>query len=182
MERIRNEAASLQFIQEKTNIPVPQIFGAFEHDGAFWLITKYIEGVDLAELPEKDKPVVLDELKGYLATLQNLRSRHVGGPTGIVVPPYRVTRATKQDSWNLRASREEEYVFCHNDCSQHNIIVDPESLEIKAIIDWEYAGFYPKFFEAKFYTRPGPSDALEKYNETSDTSKLLEFLESSQCT
>jgi hypothetical protein len=31
---------------------------------------------------------------------------------------------------------------------------------IKAIIDWEYAGFYPPEFERPFYLRPGPSIAL----------------------
>lgn len=71
----------------------------------------------------------------------------------------------------------EEYVFCHNDLSQYNVIVDPERVEIKAIVDWEYAGFYPGFFEGRFYTRPGPSDALDRVGEVSDTGRLLEFLE-----
>jgi serine/threonine protein kinase len=177
-ERIKNEAASLQFILDETNIPVPKVYGAFELDGAFWLITEYIEGVDLALLPKEKQLPVLKELEGHLETLQSLKSNSVGGPTGIIVPPYRITHATKQDFWNLRPSPTKEYVFCHNDLSQHNVIVDPETLKIKAIIDWEYAGFYPGFFEGRFYTRPGPSDALEKYNEKSDTSKLLEFLES----
>lgn len=157
---------------------MPKVYRAFELDGAFWLITQYIEGVDLALLPKEKQLPVLKELEGHLKTLQSLKSNRVGGPTAIIVPPYRVTHATKRDFWNLRPSSTKEYVFCHNDLSQHNIIVDPETLKIKAIIDWEYAGFYPGFFEGRFYTRPGPSDALEKYNEKSDTAKLLEFLES----
>lgn len=177
-ERIENEAASLQYIYEKTNIPVPKVYGAFELDGVYWLITEYIKGVDLAELSEEKKLPVLEELEGHLLTLQSLKSNVMGGPTGITIPPYRITHATKQDFWNLRPSTTKEYVFCHNDLSQYNIIVNPDTLKIRAIIDWEYAGFYPDFFEGKFYTRPGPSDALERYNEKSDTSKLLEFLES----
>lgn len=55
-----------------------------------------------------------------------------------------------------------------------NTIVDPISLEIRAIIDWEYAGFYPAFFERKFYERLGPSVALE--GEEDDSEKLLAFL------
>jgi aminoglycoside phosphotransferase (APT) family kinase protein len=175
-ERIRNEAASLQFILDNTDIPVPKLYGAFEADGASWLITEFIEGVDLSALPEEQKPIVIKELENHLAKLRVLKSNTVGGPTGIIALPYRVTLATEQDVWNLKQSSKEEYVFCHNDLAQHNVIVDPETLKIKAIIDWEYAGFYPEFFEGKFYLRPGPSDALEKYNEKSDTSTLVGFL------
>ncbi|TQS33275.1 hypothetical protein Golomagni_06387 [Golovinomyces magnicellulatus] len=176
--RIENEAASLHFISNKTDILVPKVYGAFELDGAYWLITEHIQGVDLAQLPKEKQGPVLTELEGHLRTLRHLKSDTLGGPTGIIVPPYRLTHATQQDVWNLPPSSKEEFVFCHNDLSQHNVIVEPETLKINAIIDWEYAGFYPDFFEAKFYTRPGPSDALKKYNEKSDTAKLLEFLES----
>jgi len=177
-ERIENEAASLLFIKDKTDIPVPEVYGLFEDSGACWLITEYIEGVDLATLPEEQKLVVITELESHLAKLRGLKSSTIGGPTGIIAPPYRVTLVTKQDTWNLRSPSNEEYGFCHNDLSQNNVIVDPDTLRIKAIIDWEYAGFYPDFFEGKFYRRPGPSDALEKYNEKSDTPKLVDFLES----
>lgn len=161
------------------------MYGVFEDNGgACWLITEFIEGVDLATLSEeKQKLVVITELETHLAKLRGLKSSTVGGPTGIITPPYRVTLVTKQDRWNLKKkspSSNEEYGFCHNDLSQHNVIVDPDTLRIKAIIDWEYAGFYPDFFEGRFYRRPGPSDALEKYHEKSDTLKLVGFLES-QC-
>lgn len=52
---------------------------------------------------------------------------------------------------------DDEYVFCHNDLGQHNILVDPESLKIKAIIDWEFSGFFPRCFEAAFWEQPGPA-------------------------
>lgn len=44
---------------------------------------------------------------------------------------------TENDSWTLSDSELEEYVFCHHDLSQHNIIVEPETLKIAAIVDWE---------------------------------------------
>lgn len=92
-ERIRNEAASLHIVQDKTNVPVPQVYSAFEDNGTFWLITEFIEGIDLVLFPKEKQLLVQEELKGHLATLQNLRSNKVGGPTEIVVPPYRVTHA-----------------------------------------------------------------------------------------
>ena len=49
-------------------------------------------------------------------------------------------------------------------------------MEIKAIVDWEYAGFYPAFFEYPFHRRLGPSVALE--GEIDDSKTILGFLES----
>jgi thiamine kinase-like enzyme len=77
--------------------------------------------------------------------MQTLRSEAIGGVSGLVCPPYRVTLKTPNDVWYLKRSTSKEFVFCHNDLSQHNVIVDPETLQNNAIIDWEYAGFYPDF-------------------------------------
>lgn len=37
-------------------------------------------------------------------------------------------------------------MFSVNDLSQPNIVVDPESSKMQAIIDWDYAGFFPENF------------------------------------
>lgn len=96
-QRIQNEAASLRYIANKTNIPVPKVYASFEADGASWLITERVEGVDLAELPAEKQSIALKELEGHLETLKSLKSNIIRGPTGIVVPPYRLTLATKRD-------------------------------------------------------------------------------------
>lgn len=68
----------------------------------------------------------------------------------------------------------EEYVFCHNDLGQHNVIVDPDTLRIKAIIDWEFGGFWPAWFEKPFWKRPGPSVNLE--GEVDDVQQCRDWL------
>lgn len=68
-----------------------------------------------------------------------------------------------------------DLVFCHNDLSTHNVIVDPKTLKINAIIDWEYAGFFLPEFEAPFYRRRGASVAL--IGEVNDEKALTEILE-----
>lgn len=177
MESLKNEADTLRFLRRRTNIPVPLLFSDFEYDDAYYLITEYIEGVSMADLPEHQKDVVIAELEGHLAQLKTLRSNRMGGPSGIVIPPYRVLCETERDDWSqLRTSDHLEYVFCHNDCSQHNVIVNPDTLKIAAIVDWEYAGFYPEHFEFPFYKRNGPSVALGE--EEDDTYTLLNFLNS----
>lgn len=177
-ERILNEAKSLQFIREHTDIPVPTVYCHFEDDGAYYLITEYIEGVSMSELPEEHKALVREELESHRAKLMTLKSSRLGGPSGIVIPPYRVSQRTEIDYWHLRPSSHEEYVFCHNDLSQQNIIVDPHTLTIRAIIDWEYAGFFPSRFEYPFYSRLGPSSAID--GEVDDSFDLLQFLHSEE--
>lgn len=94
-------------------------------------------------------------------------------------PPLRVTSGKwKVDNcWKLRADvAKGDYVLCHNDLGQHNIIMDPTTLKIKSIIDWEFGGFWPEWFEMAFWERPGPSHAMQC--EVDDTDRYREwFLE-----
>lgn len=102
----------------------------------------------------------------------------MGGPSGIVIPPYRIMRCTEpeEDDWRLQPSEHNDYVFCHNELSQPNVVVDPETLKINAILDWEYVGFFPARFESPFYTRLGPSSAID--GDVDDVAELVDFLKS----
>jgi len=175
-ERILNEAAAMRYIADHTKIPIPKLHCAFEDDGAVYLVMEYVEGKTMDQLSAEQRNIVQQELDRHIETLHGLKSRTVGGPSGLVVPPYRVTRNSPREVWELKESKLDEYVFCHNDLSQQNVIVDPVTFQIRAIIDWEYAGFYPEFFDFPFFKRLGPSVALE--GETDDTEKLLAFLSS----
>lgn len=174
-QRLQNEAATLRFIRRVSNIPVPTLYGAFELDDSFVLITEHIDGVAMSDLTDDQKYVVRTEVEQHLATLRRIKSNTIGGPSGIVLPPYRVMRLSDKNEWPRKVSKDGEYVFCHNDLAQHNIIVDPETLKIRAIIDWEYAGFFPEYFERPFYERRGPSVALD--GEHDDSADLLRFME-----
>lgn len=107
-EKLQNEAASLCFIRRATNIPVPTVYGAFEVDGSYFLIMEYIDGISMRELPEVQKKVVRAEIDQHLAMLQGLKSNKLGGPSGIVLPPYRVMRCMDKDFWSLRLSKTDE--------------------------------------------------------------------------
>lgn len=52
------------------------------------------------------------------------------------------------------------------------------TLTLRAIIDWEYAGFFPARFDYPFYHRLGPSSAI--HGEVDDSLELLQFLHSQQ--
>ncbi|KAI9842965.1 MAG: hypothetical protein M1837_006702 [Sclerophora amabilis] len=142
-ERAWNEAAALKLVAEKSTIPVPSLYCCFEDDEAVYLVTEYVEGVGMDELTDSQKEVVKKELEVHVQTMHALRACQVGGPSGLVVPPYRVTLKSSND-------------------------------RITTIIDWEYAGFYPEFFERHFLERKAPSAALD--GEEDETEKLIEFL------
>lgn len=68
-----------------------------------------------------------------------------------------------------------DFVFCYNNLSTHNIFINKDIFKINAILDWEYAGFFPPQFEAKYFQRPGLSIALE--DENNDVKKLVGILQ-----
>jgi aminoglycoside phosphotransferase (APT) family kinase protein len=177
MERLRNEAAAIDFVRRNTCIPVPTVRCAFEDHGRFYLITDMVLGIVMAKLSPDQKAVVMEELSGYLEIMRTMTSKKMGGFLGDACLPYRLAMALPHDAGSVlkfNHTTEYEYVLCHNDLSQHNIIVDEETLKINAIIDWEYAGYYPKEFEGAYYKRPGPSGALK--GEVDDVSRLLSIL------
>ncbi|KAM5442906.1 hypothetical protein MferCBS31731_001778 [Microsporum ferrugineum] len=126
-ERILNEAATLQFLKENSTVPIPRPYCCFEDDDAVYLVMEYIEGVSMADLTEDQRATVERELEKHIQQLHALHSSKLGGPSGLVIPPYRAMQKTFRDDWELQPSDEDDYVFCHNDLSQQNVIVDPAS-------------------------------------------------------
>ncbi|KAF2152456.1 hypothetical protein K461DRAFT_294119 [Myriangium duriaei CBS 260.36] len=172
-ERLQNDAACLRFIRSATNIPVPAVICEFEDQEAYYLITEHVEGICMGDLSEEKRRVVEVELEQHRKTLWSLKSKRIGGPTGLVITPHRLYCYADTLDLDLQDASEEDFVFCHNDCSQANIIVDPDTLKINAILDWEYAGFYPRYFDRPWYKRWGPAGALP--SEEDDRPRLLAF-------
>ncbi|OAR00845.1 hypothetical protein LLEC1_04738 [Akanthomyces lecanii] len=173
-ERLLNEAAALRFIAKNIDIPVPKLYVCFEDDGAAYLIMEYVDGVLMADLEVEKRKTVKTELEVHVATLRKLQSNLWGGPSGLVVPPYRLLKHPVRVQWAMKPREVKDLVFCHNDLSAHNVIVDPETLKVRAIVDWEYAGFFPQEFEGMFFRRPGPSVALD--GEVNDEEQLLKIM------
>jgi aminoglycoside phosphotransferase (APT) family kinase protein len=178
IERIPNEAAALTYVKGHSTIPVPTLHACFEDDQSTYIITSYIEGVPMNCLTEEQKVLVTQELEVHIRSLHSLRGPTLGGASGHIILPYRMLQKTFRDDWDLQTSSSAEYVFCHNDLSQQNIIVNPETLKIAAIVDWEYAGFFPEEFDVAFYKRLGPSVAVN--DEKDDTEKFMKFIKDHQ--
>jgi len=188
MARLKNEVAAIKFVKQHTQIPVPNIRCAFEDNGRYYVMTDVVPGIDMASLKDDEKPKVMKELEGYLEVMHGMKSNSMGGFAGVACLPYRLAMAVREAGMEDEAMKFHnpgtyEFVLCHNDISQHNIIVDKETHKINAIIDWEYAGFYPKEFDGAFYKRVGISMAIEGKNgeagEPDDVPALMKII--SEC-
>lgn len=157
---------------------MPKLYGCFEDDSAVYLVREYVKGATMASLNPEQRKQIEPELEGYLETLRSLKSNVWGGPSGIVIPPYRIMVRSPRPQWKMKARESKDLVFCHNDFSAQNVIVDPVNLKVKAIIDWEYAGYYPQEFEGMFFRRPGPSVALD--GEVNDEKRLLNMMHANE--
>jgi len=179
-ERMRNEYVTLDFIASNTTIPVPKVLEYIVQDDAATLVLERIDGETLDSFKGVEKDIAFENALVFLEEtvlpqLRQLRSSKPGGLTGVVVPPYRVWKQDKREHWPVNVSASAEYVLCHCDLAQHNIMVDKETLQPVAIIDWEYSGFYPAYFEIPFWLksfRERKEEDIEK-----DVNRLVHFLQ-----
>ena len=49
--------------------------------------------------------------------------------------------------WKTHQLEKAEYVFQHGDLAAHNILMDHQTLKVVALIDWEFAGYFPPGME-----------------------------------
>jgi len=168
-ERLRNEAATLDFIASNTSIPVPDC-KLLAIDGLLHLETERItNGILLKEVEENSKAAAIRAVErqmesDILPQLRSLRRNYIGSVDSElpVFPPQRVYGLDRR-SWPRISSDTEEFVLCHNDLGPHNIFVDPDSFQIVAIIDWEFAGFFPQYFELPIWRELDWNDGAKMY-------------------
>jgi serine/threonine protein kinase len=169
VERIQNEAAALRLVQIETSIPVPKVLEVGEDNlGRAYLKTERIPGIPLGEIVDQcrfpsakrhvcDGPCEecssIAERKAeefvkehVFPQLRRLRSSTTG-LNGFVIPPPWILEYDKRQRWVSKATTHSSYGFCHGDLSPANIMIDLETLEVKGIIDWEHAGYFPPLFE-----------------------------------
>ncbi|KAL8791135.1 MAG: hypothetical protein Q9195_006032 [Heterodermia aff. obscurata] len=180
-ERLENERDALIFIAENSSIPVPRVLEWSDIDGVGSLTVERISGGTYGEVHDTLGPSDQAKLdrntlnyieETLLPQLQSLRATKMGQLAGIVFPPVRVTGQEDRPRWEARTSTTRRYVYCHNDIASHNIMVDPATLTVNAVIDWEYSGFFPKEMEFPFWK----IERNESYDEE-HCRKMIELLD-----
>jgi len=160
LERLRNEAASIEFIRKHTTIPVPKVLLAFEDRDSYYILEEKVQGLAVVNtVPPEHMHIVSEQIEGYIKQLEGLKSSRIGGPRGDICLQPRFTDSDSRAAVALEFNEDpnQSFIFTHGDLRDSNIFVDPETYEVKCVIDWEYAGFYPKGFEGRWWHRPGPS-------------------------
>lgn len=149
------------------------IMSGIHPDGTRYLVTQRIDGFTLDTLlkegcpltgPSKHTEKIPCETchnKAYsnalefirntaLPQLANLKSQE-RGICGFVMPPQWLNYAAAPwkgyGPWKTRRSEKAQYTFQHGDLAAHNILINPQTLEVAALVDWEYAGFFPPGME-----------------------------------
>lgn len=165
--RFFNEAAALQLLGEKTIIPVPRVIShGYDVNGHLYLETELIEGAGRSSLaasicrrPDSHSTpphwgfchacddIVRKNVDDFVKTIvlpeiRNLKSQSTG-LNGYVMPPASVVEEDKRPYWPVKWSKTDEYVFTLHDLVDHKILVDLETLEVRAVIDVDAAGFFP---------------------------------------
>ncbi|KAI0542926.1 kinase-like domain-containing protein [Xylaria digitata] len=207
-ERIANEVNALRLVSQQTTIPVPRIINHGRNpDGTQYLVTERISGIRLDQmcdvgcsLPEREKHTAdrscetcvdkaysnaLEFIEGtVLPQLTEMKSQE-RGILGFVMPPCWLS-IDVDPPWKgkgpWKTLRLEE----------------PKSrtLQVKALIDWEYAGYFPPGMERwpgtldkDVYIRSGndvadaiakflPEEYLECYYQWEDKARLVSLVES----
>lgn len=172
-DRLRNEAAVLQFVAKHTTIPVPEFLDLWEENGLVHLKTALVEnGVELRHVDESLLSTAIMSVTAQLESdilpqLRRLRRNFMGSPNPElpVIPPRRFWDFKGKRVWPSMTKDTDEYVLCHTDLDRQNILVDPNTFKIVSILDWETAGFFPQEWELPLWTVNGPQ---EKYRMTTE--------------
>ncbi|WVF69224.1 hypothetical protein IAT40_004000 [Kwoniella sp. CBS 6097] len=108
--------------------------------------------------PEEAKQK-LSSLELYMKQLHALVSPNLCSFTGRPHFPARLL-ATKTFLSHLEYPKDplNRCVLCHGDIGWQNVMVDPDTGDIKSIIDWEYAGFNPVEVEGEYWRRWGTAN------------------------
>lgn len=173
-----NEALALRFIRENTTIPVPEVISS-DWDR---VTMEYIEGQTLRQawpvLTPSERSEIMAQLRDYIAQLRALPGIYLGRMDGqaVLIPGTMITRAggpfrtlrefhywlanplsrarAQSMHWHQITSQlGEDYpiVFTHGDIAARNIMV--RDGRIVAILDWEFAGWLPEYWEYAFALR-----------------------------
>jgi len=177
-KRLWNEAACLELVRSRTDVPVPEVLEAYEENGSFILVQKRVPGIPMCRVPEGARAAVMDEVQAHMDALHTLRSDTIGGPLGFVCPPRRAMLgappALHLEEWPPLTAAGPDFVFCHNTLSTQNILIDEDAPKVAAIFGWQYAGFWPDFFDAPFFRDPRPS-SVQSAHIPAENARLLRF-------
>jgi Phosphotransferase enzyme family len=174
-----------------TKINVPKVYRYFRQSNVGYLVMEFIDGISLEKILLQEHPELIRNLAEAIHAFATKVPPDFPGPRNSGIPRgYLFSEdgagkplSTMKDlnSWlgeRARLTAAEpgfgfqlsDCVFCHMDLSRRNIIVQDEFF---CILDWEYAGFYPREFERYCILFIGQK---EDYNFAYDLTNALDSM------
>ncbi|KAI0401940.1 kinase-like domain-containing protein [Xylaria palmicola] len=182
------EGATIQYLAENTNIPVPKVYCSFLHKKRAYIVMERIQGKTLPtswkSLSKESLESILAQLRAFIQELRSLapppgtgvescvggtlldsrltRGRPRFGPFKTIqgfhywlrrdLKPQDLEHREKDQEWEdliemmrLQDGPCNPPVFTHGDLHPFNIIVHDG--KVAGIVDWEFAGWYPHYWE-----------------------------------
>lgn len=182
---IRNKYHAIQFVRQHTTIPVPKIVKFRDEPGLpVQIVMEYVENAQPAHLVRMGAggaKLLKDQIRKILLQLHFITDPKCRSFAGIPLFAHRfeATHIPIQDLLYRQYESDSPYVLCHGDLAWHNILIDPDTFEIKCLLDWEYAGFYPVEVEGDYWKRRGALGRM-RGTDPSDVDRVLRILYSHQ--
>ncbi|OQD68439.1 hypothetical protein PENDEC_c035G04615 [Penicillium decumbens] len=169
------EAEALRFVAANTTIPVPKVHDVRWKDGKVMaIVMDYMPGKPLDDawdtLDSNQKLSIADQLHSYMSQLRDLKGDYIGGADrgkaiigrrfSIECGPFDSEQQFHEfilgdiresapdllrDIAKSALMDNHEIVFTHSDFAPRNVLVQGD--RVTAILDWEYAGWYPEYWE-----------------------------------
>ncbi|KAJ2210219.1 hypothetical protein EV179_006381 [Coemansia sp. RSA 487] len=168
-----NEADSMRIARNIGGVRCPRVVASGMIEGHTYILMEWIDGTNLGDVWEnltgENKQVVLRQIDHEVGKMKNLSADFIGNARldvgGNIIGGYISDgniyegrsreispRVYTMDEWQALlgvrgVATDQKFVFSHNDLGPWNVIVDRDSLNVRSIIDWEYAGYYPEYYE-----------------------------------
>lgn len=170
------EAETMTFVADRTTIPIPKVLGTLEQDEKTYIYMERSEGRTLeeclAELTDDQLVSLAAQLSDIVTQLRAIEGSHIGSINGPctdylwkyneslekgpfekeyqfndAIIAYYHERYPSKFSVFLRSLYHDTHriLFAHGDLTPKNIMIRDD--KIVAILDWEFAGWYPEYWE-----------------------------------
>jgi hypothetical protein len=168
---IRNEYHAIQYVRQHTTIPVPNIVEFVDvPDTPVRIVMEYVENAlpwKALRMPKDAQVRMVKQLESFVYQLHSLTDPDCRSFAGFPLFGLRFedTHIPVQDFKYRRYDSNSPYVLVHGDLAWHNLLFDPITFEIKCVMDWEYAGFYPVEVESEYWRREGVVGGISEGEE-----------------